>query len=100
MLAPAAATQVDADPGRTGMSDEEQSLFAEAAAIHFASVANQSRAVVARDAGDTKTADFYWRRCVAALEEHPLAASLKAMVLAYRFEELLKLMDESGMDHE
>ena len=39
-------------------------------------------------------------QCVAALEEHPLAASLKAMVLAYRFEELLKLMEESGMDHE
>jgi len=31
----------------------DEILFAEAAAIHFASVANQSRAVVARDAGDT-----------------------------------------------
>lgn len=30
----------------------EELMFAEAAAIHFASVANQSRAVVARDAGD------------------------------------------------
>lgn len=30
----------------------EEILFAEAAAIHFASVANQARAVVARDAGD------------------------------------------------
>jgi hypothetical protein len=31
----------------------EELRFAEAAAIHFASVANQSRAVVARDAGDS-----------------------------------------------
>lgn len=31
----------------------EEIRFAEAAAIHFASVANQSRAVVARDAGDS-----------------------------------------------
>lgn len=31
----------------------EELLFAEAAAIHFASVANQARAVVARDAGDS-----------------------------------------------
>ena len=31
----------------------EELLFAEAAAIHFASVANQSRAVAARDAGDS-----------------------------------------------
>ncbi|MBM3999650.1 MAG: hypothetical protein FJ297_08960 [Planctomycetes bacterium] len=31
----------------------EEQAFAEAAAIHFASVANQSRAVVARDAGDS-----------------------------------------------
>jgi hypothetical protein len=31
----------------------EELLFAEAAAIHFASVANQSRIVVARDAGDS-----------------------------------------------
>ena len=31
----------------------EELLFAEAASIHFASVANQSRAVVARDSGDS-----------------------------------------------
>ncbi len=34
---------------------EEESCFAETAAIHFASVANQSRAIMARDTGD-KTA--------------------------------------------
>ena len=33
----------------------EELLFAEAAAIHFASVANQCRAVMARDAGDNPT---------------------------------------------
>ncbi len=32
----------------------EELVFAEVAAIHFASVANQSRAVIARDAGDTR----------------------------------------------
>jgi hypothetical protein len=51
----------------------EELLFAEVAAIHFASVANQSRAVVARDGGDTAALR---RLCDA---EGTLAARLHAL---------------------
>ncbi len=51
----------------------EELRFAEAAAIHFASVANQSRAVVARDAGDR---DALRRLCEA---EARLACRLHAL---------------------
>jgi len=51
----------------------EEARFAEAAAIHFASVANQCRAVVARDAGDRAELR---RLCVA---EEALAVRLHAL---------------------
>lgn len=52
---------------------EEEAVFAEAAAIHFASVANQSRAVMARDAGDPA---HLIRLCA---EESHLATRLHAL---------------------
>lgn len=51
----------------------EEALFAEAAAIHFASVANQCRAVVAREAGDNPR----WRELCDA--EARLAVRLHAL---------------------
>ena len=48
----AAAARLKADVAAPPPALAEELRFAEAAAIHFASVANQSRAVLARDAGD------------------------------------------------
>jgi hypothetical protein len=51
----------------------EEIRFAEAAAIHFASVANQSRAVVAREAGDSASLRrFYDAEATLAIRLHAL----------------------------